>query len=295
MRKQPALSLALMLLCSLSGHAAGADTVPYGIGDWPESFGNHRARIRVAEKAEAVWVHIPWRRRDAKPENKEIIVVDAATNKRVDNVLRVNVNREFGDLLFQPATAPGEYYVYYMPYKVFRPVATVRPSLTPRRPTPPTPIGRRPASRWPSRIAAGDVQGIPAAKVLEIQAINEFHRFDPMEVVATAEEMKKLLAAHAGKPYLLFPEDRRYPIRMTDELPQRWIQAGPSDAFQGEACRGEFYVFQIGVYATGQDLKNVRVSFTPLNGPTSVRFPPRPCTASIRAGPIGSAGRSPRR
>ena len=155
-------------------------------------------------------------------------------------------------------------------------------------------LGRRPASRWPNASPPAMSTGIPVANVLEIQAINEFNRFDPMEVIATAEEMKKLLAAHAGKPYLLFPEDRRYPIRMTDELPQRWIQAGPSDAFQGKADRGEFYVFQIGVYATGQDLKNIRVSFTPLNV-RNVRFPPRPCAASTRAGPTGSAGRSPRR
>ncbi len=32
--------------------------------------------------------------------------------------------------------------------------------------------------------------------------------------------------------YLVFPEDRRFPIRMTDELPLRWVKAGPGKEFQ---------------------------------------------------------------
>ena len=264
MRKVSFLVVSLVIQCSLICYAAGVEEPPYGVGDWPESFGNHRARIQVTEKADAVWVHIPWRRRDAKPESKEIVVVDATTNQRVENVVRVNVQRESGDLLFQPRTVPGEYYVYYMPYKYtgspYFPVAVYTP------PTAATDTAwAKAAEPLAKRVTAGDVARIPAAKVLEFQAINEFHRFDPMEVVATAEEMKTLLAANPSKPYLLFPEDRRYPIRMNDALPQRWIQAGPSTAFRGEACRGEFYVFQIGVYATGQGLEDVRVSLSPLN------------------------------
>ena len=182
------------------------------------------------------------------------------------NVFRVNIQREAGDLLIQPATAPGEYYVYYLPYKLSGPAYC--PTTTYTAPTNTAAAGwLKTCEPVAKRVAAGDTAGIAAAKVLEIQAINEFHRFDPMEVIATAQEMKKLLAAHAGEPYLLFPEDRRYPIRMTDELPQRWIKAGPSSAFQGTADRGEFYAFQIGVYATGQNLQNVRATFTPLRSP----------------------------
>ena len=44
----------------------------------------------------------------------------------------------------------------------------------------------------------------------------------------------------------MFPEDRHYPIRMTEELPLRWIRRGPSSVFAGEALRGEFYAFQLG-------------------------------------------------
>ena len=95
-----------------------AEPVKYATGNWsPDQWGNHRARISVAGPADAVWVRMPWRRRDDRPERKEIIVVDAATGKRVANVLRVDVRGSYGDLLFQPAAAPGEYYVYFMPFR----------------------------------------------------------------------------------------------------------------------------------------------------------------------------------
>ena len=252
-----------LFVCLLAVGRASAGDVPYGVGDWPDSFGNHRARVQVTAKADAVWVHIPWRRRDATPDKKEIIVIDAATNKRVENVLRAHVEREFGNLLFQPPTAPGEYYVYYMPYRYIG--CQWWPTTIYSLPTDTAQaVWTKACQPLAKRVTAGDTRGIPAAKVLEFQAINDFHRFDPMEVPATAEELRKLQAAHAGKPCLLFPEDRRYPIRMNDELPLRWIRSGSGDSFHGEACRGEYYVFQVGVYAMERNLENVRVNFSPL-------------------------------
>ena len=47
------------------------------------------------------------RRRDLEPEKKEILVYAAATGARVRNVVRVEVNREFGDLIFQPEAGAG--------------------------------------------------------------------------------------------------------------------------------------------------------------------------------------------
>ena len=79
-----------------------AETAPYGVGNWEEGErGNHRARVRVeapaagdkakptahgkAKPADAVVVHIPWRRRDLHPERKNVVVVDAATGEVVAN------------------------------------------------------------------------------------------------------------------------------------------------------------------------------------------------------------------
>ena len=68
---------------------------------WAEELGNHRARILASEKADAVRVHIPWRRRDVEPENKDIVIIDASNGERVKNFIRANVNRGFGDIVFQ--------------------------------------------------------------------------------------------------------------------------------------------------------------------------------------------------
>ena len=93
-----------------------AEDVPYGVSTsrFAPGLGNHRARLAVAEKAEAVWAHIPWRRRDPSPEKKNVLVVSAA-GKPVPNRVAVDINREFGDVIFR-ADAPGEYFVYYLPY-----------------------------------------------------------------------------------------------------------------------------------------------------------------------------------
>ncbi|KKM26009.1 hypothetical protein LCGC14_1589240 [marine sediment metagenome] len=109
-----------VLIASLAGSAAaeGPTEATYGVGDWSESLGLHRAVVEVTQQADAVGVHIPWRRRDLEPEKKRILVVDASTGKQLKNVLPVDIRREYGELVFQPATAPGTYYVYYMPFKV---------------------------------------------------------------------------------------------------------------------------------------------------------------------------------
>ena len=76
--------LALIVVGSivvLAPPAHGAERVPYGVADkpWKQELGNHRVRLRAAEQADAVWAHIPWRRRDREPEKKATLVVDAAT------------------------------------------------------------------------------------------------------------------------------------------------------------------------------------------------------------------------
>ncbi len=104
----------------------------------------------------------------------------------------------------------------------------------------------------------------PTIKATAIQSIDEFNSFWPMETIATSAETKSLVEANAGAPFLVFPEDRRHSIRMSDDLPQRWIQTGPRKRFEGEAAPNEFYAFQAGVWALKQDLKKVSVRFASL-------------------------------
>ena len=94
----------VMLLFILSGLVAaekadGLEDVPHGVGTWPGAgLGNHRACVYVTEPGDAVRVRIPWRRRDALPEKKAIVVIDATTGERIKNVFPVQIHREFGEL-----------------------------------------------------------------------------------------------------------------------------------------------------------------------------------------------------
>lgn len=96
-----------------------------------------------------------------------------------------------------------------------------------------------------------------------MESINAFNSFYPMEVIATAAETKKLVEKNNGKSFLVFPESRLYSIRMKNDLPQRWILQGIQNSFSDIALRGEFFTFQLGVYAL-QDLKDVTIHFTDL-------------------------------
>ena len=229
------------------------------------SLGNHRVVIDVSKGTGAMAVHIPWRRRDLEPQKKKVILIDAKTGRRIDNVHPVEVNREFGDFIFEPVTVPGEYYMYYMPYEMTgRHYPKVR-YLEPEQTSDAAWLercgytnGRLPKERWSI---------LPKAKVVDMQSIDEFNSFYPMEVIATAEETRELLSKVPRASYILFPEDRRYPIRMAEDLPLRWIERGPQDSFEGDALGGEFYAFQIGVYAARKAISDIDVGFSDMQGP----------------------------
>jgi hypothetical protein len=240
------------------------EEVHYGTGTWDaDAFGNHRAVINLPQKSDVVWVRIPWRRRDLNPEKKNVIFVDAASGSRVKNVCPLAINREFGDFVFQPLTTPGNYYAYYLP-AVFAgrsnyPKVTYQPlELT----------AEEPWLKSHGLAAFGPPakgkEAFPQATVIEVQSIDAFNSFYPMEVIATDEETANLVSRYPDAPYLLFPEDRLYPVRMADDLPYRWIKNGPGTVFIGQVRRGEFYSFQIGVFASRAAIEDIDVSFRDL-------------------------------
>ena len=200
--------------------------VPYGIGSWDaDAFGNHRAVIRVSAPAGAVFVHIPWRRPDAKPEDRHLIVVDGQSGGRILNVERIRVTREYGDLVFEAPSA-GDYFVYYLPNtgtgRANYPTVTYpapQPTADPEWLTQHGLDGRNARTWTPG--------SMPAATVVEFQAIDPLHSFFPMQVVATQGEVADLLARQPAAPFFVFAEDRTRPIKMAD---------GPAAAV-GEARR----------------------------------------------------------
>lgn len=250
---------------ALDAEAEGVATQPmgYGIGPcWGRNLGDIRAVINVAKSAGAVRVRIPWRRRDPDPAGKQIILQESKSQKQIANVVATELNGDYGEIAFEPSLGPGEYLLYYMPYDVNPTPWEYSISYLPEKQTA-DPVwlsryGLIPGSKNESFLA------LPEATAVEIETQSEFDRFDPMESVATEDEVQALVQRHTDWPWLLFPESREFPIRMVDDLPVRWAERGPATSFYGEARPNEFFVFQAGIYAFSADIENIAVEYADL-------------------------------
>jgi hypothetical protein len=250
------ISSLLTLCLFLTTVALHAQELKYtdGNNSWnPDLLGNHRAIVQFTGSGTVAKTTIEWRRRDENPEQKRIIVQDAKTGKDIINVKSENINRESGTVLFEPVSGKGTYYVYYLPYideglGVYYPKGVyAKPIITAD-------------AAWLSKVKS-DLKA--NCNVSEIQSINAFNSFYPMEVIATAAETQNIMAQNKGKAFLVFPEDRMNSIRMQKDLPKRWIDKGVQNTFADTALRGEYLAFQLGIYAL-QDLSNVKITFSDL-------------------------------
>ncbi|NOY81392.1 MAG: hypothetical protein GXP31_10360 [Kiritimatiellaeota bacterium] len=246
----------------------------YDVGQWPEpGRGNHRVLVRVEKPADAVRVHIPWRRRDPHPERKAVHVFPAGDRQPIRNVAVLRISNLSGDLVFQPS-GPGLYEVYFLPFRpppgsgVFgnggqydAPETTADPAWLKQH------------GLADDGAESAEWRNLPEATVVEIQARGDFHRMDPMEVIAGEGEVQALLERFPDRPVLLFPEDRRRPIKMFETIPYRWAVQGPKSGFSGKARPGEFYVFQVGVWACRRSVNGLDVRFEPLHGPGGRNIP----------------------
>lgn len=244
----------ILIMCLITISIPLTAQIKYSDGNdsWnPNQLGNHRAVIVFSGSGNVAKTTIEWRRRDTNPEFKKIIVQDAS-GKEIQNIKTENINRENGTIFFEPISGKGTYYVYYMPY-VDEGTANY-----------PKGIYQKPEDKanteWVSKIKTNLKDN---CSVTEIQSVNAFNSFYPMEVIATASETSAIVAKNNGNSFLVFPEDREHSIKLKSDLPQRWIQKGVQNSFSDTAMKGEYLAFQIGVYAL-EDLKNVKVSFTNL-------------------------------
>ena len=230
----------------------------YGTGSWnPDSLGNQRVVMNVEKQSDIILAHIPWRRRDFHPELKSIYIVEASTGKLVQNILPLTVNREYGDVLFQPA-APGQYYIYYLKYKADG------KSNYPKIKYPK--FVQTASSQWlaGAESVKQNLKAIPKASLVQFQSVDEFNSFYPMELIATEGEKSALFKKNPQDSYLLFAESRENPIRMTTDLPAKWISDGPAKGVSGKAKKGEYFTFQIGVYPVKGDIEDLKISYSPL-------------------------------
>ena len=241
---------------------AEAQVLKYSTGSWnADTSGNHRAVINVKAKSDALLAHIDWRRRDHHPENIDVVVVNAMTGKRIDNVFRVNINREFGELIFQ-APNPGSYYFYYMPnvmskgnypkVKYNEPHNSADNSWTEKYKLAGSPKSKTQLSKF-KRVTSS-----------EIQSIDAFNAFYPMEVIASGTEISKLMKENPESAFLVFPEYREFSIRMTGDIPQRWALRGAKAELIDTVQKGEYYTFQAGVWAHSKACQQVEIKFSDL-------------------------------
>ncbi len=237
-----------------------AQNIPYTSGNnsWKEdSLGNHRAIVIFNGEGKIAKVSIPWRRNDNDPQKKRIIIQDAKTKAKISNIKTIQIDNEKGEICFEPVSGKGMYYVYYMPYK------NEGRSNYPKGVYPS--VENTSSADWLATIKP-DMK--PNAAVKEFQSINEFNSFYPMEVIATAKETEAVITKSKRDDYLVFPEDRIYPIKMSNRLPYRWIQKANNTSFTGQADKGEYYTYQLGIY-TVRNVDDISISFTDLtNGNT---------------------------
>jgi hypothetical protein len=88
-----------------------------------------------------------------------------------------------------------------------------------------------------------------------------------MDELASAEEVAAFVGA-LKTDWTIFVEDRSHSIRRSTGLPKRWLSnlSGHTQSFNGSARPGEFYVFQIGVFAPKSATGNLAVEFSDLTG-----------------------------
>ena len=235
----------------------------YESGNWDhpnytkafKSYGNHRVVIQTTDTSYNITqAIIPWRRRDDQPNEKDIIIVDAKSNKVVNKKHVIESNNEFGHLIFKPNKGSNTYYVYFLPHSS---TGGYYPKLTYNKPK------ESLDKSWLSEVELSleTISNLAKAKIISMQSIDDFHSFYPMEVIATEKEVSKFINNYP-KDYYLFPEYRENPIKMVDFLPFRWISKTKKiNGISDNVFKGEFYSFQIGIFSPNKRLEDIDINF----------------------------------
>ncbi|MBI3130601.1 MAG: hypothetical protein HYZ13_04525 [Acidobacteria bacterium] len=233
-------------------------------GAWAASLGNHRWAIR-AGGAGLLRVRVPWRRMDADPAAKGLRLL-TETGAEVP-ILRLKVDAEAADLAFE-APGAGTYHLYPLAHTLAGSANYPKAQYLPRE--------AGPSPEWLARtgLRAGDpgpAQSLPEAQVIGYEARRPEDAFNALDRGATAAEREALLARRR-EPFLAFTADRATPLRQTRVLPEPWAHV-LRPAFHGEARPGEFYVFQIGLWAARRPIVDLKLTFSELVGPAGVKVP----------------------
>ncbi len=249
------LFLILLLGCTTKSR------VNYSVSEnqWEEKLGNHRAVLQIDKSCNVADLDILWRRHDKNPEQKRFIIIHEESGDTIRNIHRLQVDNERCHLQLGSIKKSGRYFFYYLPYQVQENYGFYNRGYYE--------LENKPEQKWINSIESPN---LVKAQLVEFQSRTDFDSFYPMEIIALQSEKDSLLAIHK-EDFLVFPEDRKFPIRMLDELSHKWIMSGPGTKFEGEVQKNEYYAFQLGVYAAQKELSDLKVEFTSLkNGDSEI-------------------------
>jgi hypothetical protein len=246
--------------------------------------GDIRARLSVAPGdivAGVATAQIFWRRRDPFPANKAVIVTDAAGAAVA--VLNSSVVESTCGVISFSATAGGTFFAYYLPFQQGNGGAWTTFSWTGCNDTAydesnECVLGRR---RLSASAASSCLAATPAALLaVALENRDDFNKFTEMEMMASPAELAAATQALAqrpgGAPWVgTFPEDRARAVRVFDGgIPARWLPGGGgadpysgAPAFFGAAAPGEYFTFQVGLWAFAAGASGVSACITDLAGP----------------------------
>jgi hypothetical protein len=96
-----------------------------------------------------------------------------------------------------------------------------------------------------------------------------------MRVVAPQASVDQLLGENPVSRYFCFTEDRMHDIRLDNAIPARWTERSQVSRthFAGTCAPGEFYTWQIGLYAPFVAVEDVRIIFSDLTSDTKEKIP----------------------
>ena len=245
----------------------------YKIGEWehpnykkPFSFnGNHRVIVVLDSPSDELHqVIIPWRRRDINPDQKDIIIINSINGEEIKEKHFVEINNEFGHIIFRPDKSSTNYYFYYLPHNstggYYPKVEYVKPQKIDSD------------DNYISRKGVNNLSKIKYAKVISFESIDEFHSFFPMEIISTKEEIKNYFKS-INKEFYLFPEYREYPIRMIDYVPKRWIFDNKTvNGLNDNVSKGEYYTFQVGFLSPHKDVDDIDIIFSDLKSSSNIKI-----------------------
>lgn len=116
-----------------------------------------------------------------------------------------------------------------------------------------------------------DYKGVDEHALADTRVIGKIDTIKPqLAIPASKKSLSKFLIENINEPFCVFPEERSNSIELYHTIPEVWTKRRKEDCtkFYAKVSPGEFYVFQIGVFANSSDLKDLKYKSKGISGIT---------------------------